>query len=499
MNTLYKEIITAKSNEKIPLFKNGKSMHSKYSPVREAESFGSEIKSGGNYTIILGLGGAYHVESFYKHHPDHKIMIIEESQNDINLLSQIECVKKLHGNPNILITSKENFQQFLINSYLPAFHGGINILCHRAWYDNNKNSADEILQKLNQTIKSISKDFSVQSHFGLIWQKNILNNLKILGTNKNKTIKFDTTKTAAIIAAGPSLDWTISIILKELNKYFILATDTSLNVLVSHNIKPDAVISIDGQNISYKHFVGYTNPDTTFIFDLQANFNAVNYVSKYTSNIIFIKSGHPFCNYAEPFSDSEIPNIDCGAGTVTIAAIDFAKKAGFTDFEVFGADFSYRNNKPYTKGTYLDTLYRLNENRIFTSENLYTNLLYRTEITRYENIIETEILNSYKNTFIDWINSNNLNYTYKNSIYKISANNPKSKITELKTLSFDYENFIKMLCADVKKIYESDLKNINHPLIISILPLISYLRNKTPSLTFSEAVKLALSKILEYT
>ena len=177
MNTLYKEIITAKSNEKIPLFENGKSMHSKYSPVREAESFGSEIKSGGNYTIILGLGGAYHVESFYKHHPDHKIMIIEESQNDINLLSQIECVKKLHGNPNILITSKENFQQFLINSYLPAFHGGINILCHRAWYDNNKNSADEILQKLNQTIKSISKDFSVQSHFGLIWQKNILNNL----------------------------------------------------------------------------------------------------------------------------------------------------------------------------------------------------------------------------------------------------------------------------------------------------------------------------------
>ena len=55
MNTLYKEIITAKSNEKIPLFENGKSMHSKYSPVREAESFGSEIKSGGNYTIILGL------------------------------------------------------------------------------------------------------------------------------------------------------------------------------------------------------------------------------------------------------------------------------------------------------------------------------------------------------------------------------------------------------------------------------------------------------------
>ncbi|MCQ2600023.1 MAG: DUF115 domain-containing protein [Treponema sp.] len=499
MNNLYNEIITAKSNEKIPLFNSGKSMHSKYSPVREAESFGSEIQPGANYTIILGLGGAYHVDSFYRHHPDHKIMVIEESQNDINLLSQIECVKKLNENSNILITSKENFQQFLIDSYIPAFHGGINILCHRAWYDNNKNSADEILKKLDQTIKYISKDFSVQSHFGFIWQKNILSNLKILGTNKIKTIKFDINKTAAIIAAGPSLDFTVSNILKERNKYCIFATDTSLNVLASHNIKPDAVISIDGQNISYQHFIGYTNPDTTFIFDLQANFNAVNYVSKYTSNIIFIKSGHPFCNYAEPFSDSEITKIDCGAGTVTIAAIDFAKKAGFTDFEVFGADFSYRNNKPYTKGTYLDTLYRLNENKLLASENLYTNLLYRTEITRNENIIETEILNSYKKTFIEWINSYNLKYTYENSIYKISANNQKTNIIELKTLRFDYEKFIKILCADAKKINESDLKTIDHPLIISSLPLISYLRTKTPNLTFSEAVKLALSKILEYT
>ena len=77
MNTLYKEIITAKSNEKIPLFENGKSMHSKYSPVREAESFGSEIKSGGNYTIILGLGGAYHVESFYKHHQTQQILHLQ--------------------------------------------------------------------------------------------------------------------------------------------------------------------------------------------------------------------------------------------------------------------------------------------------------------------------------------------------------------------------------------------------------------------------------------
>lgn len=499
MNSLYNEIATAKSNEKIPLFQNNKSMHSKYSPVREAENFGAEIHSGANYTVILGLGGGYHVESFYNRHPDHIIMVIEESQADIDFLIQIECVKKLYNNHSILITSKENFQQSLLNSYIPAFHGGINILCHRAWYDNNKISADEILSKLDQSIKYISKDFSVQSHFGLIWQKNILSNLKIMNDTQNKTIPFDTSKTAAIIAAGPSLDLTISNIIKERSKYYIFATDTSLSVLNLNNIKPDAVISIDGQNISYKHFVGYTNPETTYIFDLQANFNAVNYVSKYSSNIIFIKSGHPFCNYAEPFSESAITKIDCGAGTVTIAAIDFAKKAGFTEFEVYGADFSYRNNKPYTKGTYLDTIYRLNENKLYASENLFTNLLYRTEIIRNKNIIETEILNSYKTTFIEWINSYNLKYVYENSIYKISADNKDLKINEIKTLKFDYTNFAKLLNSDAKKITESDLTNINEPLILSLLPFISYLRTKNPTLTFSEAVKLALSKILEYT
>lgn len=496
---LYSEIIKSKTNEAIPLFYNNKSMHSKYAPLKEAESFGNDIKIGAFYTIILGLGGGYHIESFINRYPDHKILVIEESIDDINFLKKIDCVENLIKNKSLIISDKQTFKDKLIQSYLPAIFGGINILCHRAWYDNNKESADKIIIEINDLLKVISKDYSVQCHFGLIWQKNIISNLSLLNKIKNQNVPFDTSKTAAIIAAGPSLDSTIFKIKDNRNKYFIFATDTSLSSLNKNGIKPDAVVSIDGQNISYKHFVGYSHSDTIYIFDLQSNFNAVNYVSSFTNNIIFTKSGHPFCNLVEQFCDKSFINMDSGAGTVTIAAIDFANSAGFKNFEVFGADFSYINNKPYTKGTYLDILYRYNENKIQSSENLFTNLLYRTEVLRDKNIIKTDVLESYKRTFIQWIESKHYLYKLDNNIYYVNSQNNKDNIIDFSTPIIKFSEFKDFILNELNIIHSTDVINYENPFIISLLPFVSYLRNINSDLNFSKAVKLALSKILEYT
>ena len=71
--------------------------------------------------------------------------------------------------------------------------------------------------------------------------------------------------------------------------------------------------------------------------------------------------------------DSFFPNLFSGAGTVTIAATDFAFHCGFKNIQVFGADFSYQNGKTYAKGTYLDVLYHKDENKILNADFLYKN------------------------------------------------------------------------------------------------------------------------------
>ena len=498
--SIYKEIIKAKDDSLIPVFNNNKTMHSKYSPLREAESFGEDIKDSTSFIVILGLGGGYHIESFMKRHKDSFIIVIENSVEDINFLNQIPCVKKLSNSKSVKIIDSYSISETLKNFYLPAVYGGINIISNRAWYESNPDIAENIITQINQTIKEISRDYSVQCHFGQIWQKNIISNLKICSTLNSSTFKIDTAKTAAIIAAGPTLDQSINKLIENRDKYFVIATDTALSVLKKHKIKTDAVISIDGQNISYKHFIAPCDEHTLYVFDLQANYSAVNFVKAHTDNIIFIKSGHPLCNFAEQYCKiSNFKSIDSGAGTVTIAAIDFAHKTGFSNFEVFGADFSYRNNKPYTKGTYLDCLYRQDETKINPAENHFSNLIYRTEISKENNIIHNEILDLYKSTFINWIETNNFTYKYDNNIYIINSGSTKSNSScLLKAPDFDFNSF-KTYLTSIRRKYLA-LETINHhdDFILCLLPFISFIRTKNQNLDFTSAVKLALTKILEY-
>ncbi|MGN0740771.1 MAG: 6-hydroxymethylpterin diphosphokinase MptE-like protein [Treponema sp.] len=517
---IYKEIIKSKNNLDVPVLLNGKSLHSKYAPEKEAENFGTEINESSAFTIILGLGGGWHVKSFLDRNPNHYILVIENSEEDILFLSQIECVKALLKNKNVKIIPKEKISENILKTYLPSFYGGINIICNRSWFEYDGAESKKIIDEINSAIKICSKDFSVQSHFGLIWQKNILNNLKVSSELKEKEFKFDVTKTAAVLAAGPSLDMTIEKIISERDRYFVIATDTAFSICGKRKILPDAVVSIDGQNISYKHFLGGKTDFPIFIFDLQANLNAVNFVKNAGAEILFIKSGHPFSSYAELCTAEKnafLP-VNCGAGTVTIAAVDFARKAGFEKIQVYGADFSYIFNKPYAKGTYLDALYRTCENRILPAENSFVNLLYRTPVTKSKiavssvqtEQIKNEVLDSYRKTFLEWLNENCKNISYENFVYVADCTNQTSNgknNSELckvfKRKKFSYEAFLNRLKKESEKIL-SDQKPQNSiadltELEISVLPFIAFIRNKYKKLDFNKSLKLALTKILEYT
>lgn len=76
--------------------------------------------------------------------------------------------------------------------------------------------------------------------------------------------------------------------------------------------------------------------------------------------------------------------IESGAGTVTIAAADWAKSCGFQKLKFFGADFSYNFGKPYTKGTYLEKQFFSKSNRLISAEEKHIALMFRTELEKYK-------------------------------------------------------------------------------------------------------------------
>lgn len=478
MNKLYAKLAESKNNSLIPFFYNGKPMHSTYNPQNEGKIFASELPENSNFIIILGIGGGYHIQAAAQRFPGAVILAVENTEDDMHTILSIPCVQQLQQNPNILFCiadKKDIFSQMLKENYVPAKYGNLNIAIQRAWAEAAGNTVQDINSLIKTTLSAITADYSVQSHFGKIWQHNILSNLQLFDSAvknhsrcTNGIITVSSEKTAAIIAAGPSLDTSIQLLKEKSNDYYIIATDTAFSALLKQNLYPDAAVSIDGQNISHAHFMEKLPPKTVFIFDVCASPAAVRKAFNAGCRILFIQTGHPLVSLAAPF----LP-LTSGAGTVTITAADFARKAGFTRIQTFGADFSYRNGKAYTKGTYLEPLYETASNRLSPSELLYDKLLYRTKLLPLDKdgqSFTTEVLNSYKKSFELW-QASKQTQTY-------ALKNPAG---------FDFKNFLEKLNDEaIQKIV--------------FLPFAAFLRRNPvyENMSFNKILKLAHSALLRY-
>lgn len=490
MNSIYIDIELSKTGLKIPKFKSGKLIHSKYDPEKEAINLVNNIDENSFY-LVTGIGAGFFIKKLSEKYPNSKIVAIENSQDDIDFLEKhFQIISELKMN-NVIITTTENLYNSLLQNYIPSIYPSFKLIEYRSWILENQDIFEKIQNITSEALKNIAQDFSTQAHFGKIWQRNIINNLKQISSDTE--IIFPKEKIAVVVAAGPSLDKKIAWIKENREKIFIFATDTAYKTLQKEQIFSDAVISIDGQNISYQHFLRKINDKTIFIFDLCGNSSCIRKIKKNGNNIIFTTTGHPLITFAEQTQNTDYNFIfaNAGTGTVTISALDFASKVGFNEIIVIGADFSFPNKKPYAKGTYLEDIYMSYNNRTTTIEKNYISLMYRTEIIKDLKYPTTKILQSYKQAFQKWLEDNNYTFTQKDEMYYCKKEtNKNSKL--FKQQKFDFEKF----CSEINK------QNIDK-LKIGLLPYISFLRlkdsKKNIKSNFEELLNLAVKDIVRYT
>lgn len=487
-NSIYKEVILSKTGNEICILQNGKTIDSRYNPEQSCLNTIANLNFKSSFFVVLGLSSGIICNLLLQKNPDAKIVVLEINKEDFDFLRQIELNKILEKNQNIIFTTLNNLEKNIFQNYIPAIHGPLQVVEQKPWMEININYLNNINAAINNSIKTISADYSVQAHFGKIWTHNILNNLKIYSTLKSKELKINNSRIALVIAAGPSLDSTIKKIIENRNNFTIFSTDTAYQTLLKHNIIADYLISIDGQYISSNHF--YTiNKKTTVLLDLSGSYSISKMLLENNINFYFFISGHPLSSLINSYLDFSFPLINNGSGTVTIAALDIAIKAGFKQIQVYGADFSFPNNKSYSKGTYLDALYNVSSSRVNTMETTFDKLMYRTELVTSENNIKTtEILNSYRTSFLNYLENNFIKFTYKDFIYTLTNNNKIESSLIFKNIIFEYKKLI-------SKIIETDQKLLH----TALLPFIAYLRKQDNNqMTFQEYCKLALSYFVSY-
>lgn len=487
--SIYSDFFITKTGSKIPILQDGKSIESKYNPEKDADILLEQNSEKNDFFIVVGIGSGIFLTKLSQKFPSAKIIAVEYSKTDIDFLSELETIKDCKKNKNIIFSDFKNLKINILNNYIPAIYGNAKIIFQRIWSLENQNFQKKIKNEIQTSLDIIAQDYSVQSHFGKIWQKNIIENLFCLSKlQKTECINPDRKKIALVIAAGPSLDKNIEIIKKTPEDFYIISTDTAYGILLKNKISPDIVVSIDGQNISTNHFfykIDYSK--TNFIFDLCANSCITKKISKNSNKIFFFSNGHPFSEYAKNFSSS-IKSIFTGSGTVTIAALDIAIKLNFKQIFILGADFGYINNKPYAKGTYLDNIFSKDSFLTDSLEKKFTKLMFRTELKKITSKkTTTSVLESYKFSLENFLHEQNIDFFIENNIYKISKNENINN-DFIKNEKFDFNNFL-------KKLNSKDFSSQN-----IFLPYIAYLRTQKEfkDFNFEQLLKLAHYSIVRY-
>ena len=347
------ELIETKSKKySAKVFKNGKSifLHSAYNPEKEANALINEIKNETekdlDLVFIFGIGAGYLINAFKKLNIN--IAVIEPSIKFFNLLiDNFKLDKILEDNITFFIggddiediekfislTNTKKVKFFITRSYATLFN-------EEALFYQQK-----VLSIVDKKIININ----TISRFDKLWAYNIASNVAKISTHYGVNKFFYKYKNipAIIVSAGPSLEKNIRKLKEIKNKALIIAVDTAMKPLFSHNISPHFIITIDPQKKNSKYFRNVNFKESVLIAESSVDKEAID---SFNGAIYFINSIFPLAKYfMEELGDRG--DITTG-GSVSTAAYDFAIRIGANPIIMVGLDLSFPNYQTHIKGSY---------------------------------------------------------------------------------------------------------------------------------------------------
>lgn len=351
------ELIKTKTGKySAKVIKNGKSifLHSAYDPEKEANALINQIEMENekdlDLVFIFGIGAGYLINAARK--LNISIAVVEPSVRFFNLLiDNFKLDKTLEDDKiTFFITGNDKEDTGDMEKFISLTNTKkVKFLITRSYSSLFNEEALFYQSKVLSIVDKKIININTISRFDKLWAYNISSNIVEIATHYGVNRFFDKYKNipAIIVSAGPSLEKNIRKLKEMKNKALIIAVDTALKPLYSHNISPHFIISIDPQKKNSKYFRNVNFEDAVLIAESSIDKEAID---SFKGSIYFINSIFPLAKYfMEELGDRG--DITTG-GSVSTAAYDFAVRIGANPIIMAGLDLSFPNYQTHIKGSY---------------------------------------------------------------------------------------------------------------------------------------------------
>jgi len=328
-------------------------LHSRYNPVREAETIVESIDDIDENTNIIfyGTGLGFHIQLILEKYKNIKYYIYEPIPEILYAFLSNVNLKKL--NLNRLAGISTNLSGNSIDKFIDRNREKIKIIelpSHKQNFPNeNKEFNDVMLSIIKGKRSSIATNYSFQKINSMKNLKEVLSTPNII-IEKNGEFKG---KTAILVAAGPSLNDEIENLryIKNNGLAYIFSVGSAINTLVYNNIYPDAACTYDpgsfNQNV-FKTIKDKNIKDIPMIFGSSVGYETIeNYPgSKYH----MITSQDTVASYFLKNLTDETISIVQDAPSIAVVTLQLLYILGFSNILLVGQNLGYRRKERYSEG-----------------------------------------------------------------------------------------------------------------------------------------------------
>ena len=234
---------------------NGRALHSKFDPVREAEKAAAAIPNGTGIVVLAGLGLGYVAEAILRQAPGRPLIVAEADEEAPARAAGVRDVTALLRRPEVTLLTggkPSDVRAFLTGGPVGA---SIHFLPWRPATQSNPEWYASLEAVVRETSRRRQVNANTLERFGNLWIRNLAANRSILPN----AISVDAGKNAfqnipaLILAGGPSLEEALPHLEALSRSFMLIAVDTALKAVLSAGTRPDVIVAVDPQYWNTRH------------------------------------------------------------------------------------------------------------------------------------------------------------------------------------------------------------------------------------------------------